>query len=82
MRMLYVENSSDLVIPFLQEFLSNVEKLELYSELIGKLEFKLQVPYLLLYIIVTSNQPRLKHLTVHDNEMFEDNILAILYSRV
>ena len=54
-KMMYFENSSDLAIPFLQEFLSKVEKLQLCSEFIG---WDFEAAYLLLY---TSNQPRLKH---------------------
>ena len=69
-KMMYFENSSDLAIPFLQEFLSNVEELELYSGFIGS---DFVVPYLLLY---SSNQPRLKHLKVHG-----DSCLVVAYNK-
>ena len=59
----YIAKESDLVIPFLQEFLSSVEELKLWSLRDYSI---VEVPYVLLYNIVTSNQPRLKHLKVCD----------------
>ena len=54
----------DLVIPFLKDFLSSVEVLELDAT--GHNEKTLKtVPYILMHNIVTSKQPRLKHLKVN-----------------
>ena len=60
----------DPVIPFIQEFLSGVEVLELgthYTKraLGGMNEAMSKVPYVILYNIVTSSQPHLKHLKVY-----------------
>ena len=60
----------DPVIPFLQEFLSSVEVLELGTDntpkdVSGLDEIIHTVPFVILYNIVTSSQPRLKHLKIH-----------------
>ena len=60
----------DPVIPFLQEFLSSVEVLELGTDNTPKDVSGLDgimhtVPFVILYNIVTSSQPRLKHLKIH-----------------
>ena len=60
----------DPVIPFIQEFFTEVEVLELgthYTKrgLDGVNEAMSKVPYVLLYNIVTSTQPCLKHLKVY-----------------
>ena len=58
----------DPVIPFLQELLSSVEVLELIvtDDRDHELDkYIITVPYVILYNIVTSSQPRLKHLKIH-----------------
>ena len=56
------------VIPFLQDFLSSVEVLELgndgefFSDLIEDMS---TIPYVILHNIVTSSQPRLKYPKIH-----------------
>ena len=52
----------DPVIPFLQDFLSSVEVLELTDAFCKETDI---VGYIILYNIVTSSQPRLKHLKIH-----------------
>ena len=60
----------DPVIPFMQEFLSSVEVLELGTDnsprdVDGLDEALHTVPYVLLYNVLTSSQPCLKHLKVY-----------------
>ena len=59
-------NKSDkqLVVPFIQEFLSEVEVLELGTSdnMFGVSLMSMAAPYVPLYNIVTSNEPRLRHL--------------------
>ena len=54
-----IENM-DPVIPFLQELLCSVEVLELF---IGDV-YQCLDPYVILYNVITSSQPRLKHLKI------------------
>ena len=57
----------DPVIPFLQEFLSSVEVLELNTDILKDRIYETThtVLFVILYNIVTSSQPRLKHLKIH-----------------
>ena len=60
----------DPVIPFMQDFLSSVEVLELGTDnsprdVDGLDEALHTVPYVLLYNVLTSSQPCLKHLKVY-----------------
>ena len=60
----------DPIIPFMQEFLSNVEVLEIGTnnsprDVHGLDEALHTVPYVLLYNALTSSQPHLKHLKVY-----------------
>ena len=62
----------DPVIPFVQKYLSSVEVLELTTDELPipwHVSTMSTVPYLLLYNVVTSKQPRLKHLRVEGNPM-------------
>ena len=73
----------DLVIPFLQEFLSSVEVLELGTgsvpgEVDGLEEVLHTVPFVLLYNVLSSSKPRLKHLKVFGVPMFADWVLETL----
>ena len=56
----------DPVIPFLQDFLSSVEVLEVGTDILKSkmCETMPTVLYVILYNIVTSSQPRLKHLKI------------------
>ena len=63
----YNAKESDLTIPFFQEFLGSVEELTLWSSK----DVIVEVPYVILYNIVTRNQPRLKHLKVCDDLCLE-----------
>ena len=73
----------DLVIPVLQEFLSSVEVLELGTEstprdVDGLEEDMHTVPFVLLYNVISSSKPRLKHLKVYGIPLFLDWVLETL----
>ena len=60
----------DLIIPFIKEFLSSVEVLELGTDSIprdvdGLDEAMHTVPYVLMYNVLANKQPRLKHLKIY-----------------
>ena len=73
----------DLVIPVLQEFLSSVEVLALGtastpSDADDLEEVMHTVPFLLLYNVLSSSKPRLKHLKVYGIPLFADWVLKTL----
>ena len=73
----------DLIIPFLQEFLSSVEVLELGTgsvpgEVDGLEEVLHTVPFVLLYNVLSNSKPCLKHLKVFGVPMFADWVLETL----
>ena len=65
----------DPISPFLQNFLSNVEVLELRMHCSSMR----RVPYVILYNIVTSIQPHLKHLKVHGIPDVTDRCLELTF---
>ena len=73
----------DLVIPFVQEFLSSVEVLELGTDITprdvdGLEEDMHTVPYVLLYNILSNSQPHLKHLKVYGIPVLACSVLETL----
>ena len=73
----------DPIIPFVQELLSSVEVLELGTANTPKdvddLEEAMHtVPYVLLYNIITSSQPRLKHLKIYGIPVVADWVLRTI----
>ena len=66
----------DPVIPFLQEFLSSVEVLELSTD--AMINNRLyETIYVILYNIVTSSQPHLKHLKINGTPFVTDCSLEL-----
>ena len=63
------KNDKQLVVPFIQEFLSEVEVLDLGTSdsVFGVTLMSVAAPYVPLYNIVTSNEPRLRHLKLSGN---------------
>ena len=73
----------DPVIPFVQEFLSSVEVLEIGTSNtprdVDDLEEAMHtVPYVLLYNIITSSQPCLKHLKIYGIPVVADLVLSTI----
>ena len=73
----------DPVIPFVQEFLSSVEVLEIGTSNtprdVDDLEEAMHtVPYVLLYNIITSSHPRLKHLKIYGIPVVADWVLRTI----
>ena len=68
----------DPMIPLIQDFLSNVEVLELGSSINRMFADLVEyaVPYALLYNIVTTKQPRLKHLKFYGSPSVVSLVLA------
>ena len=69
----------DPVIPFLQEFLSSVEVLELGADSIDNRLY--ETIYIILYNTVASSQPRLKHLKIHEIPFLTDCGLELTFER-
>ena len=73
----------DPVIPFVQEFLRSVEVLELGTcntpKDVDDLDEAMHtVPYVLLYNIITSSHPRLKHLKIYGIPVVADWVLRTI----
>ena len=70
------------VIPFLQEFLSSVEVLELDTDLSTSTPNAIHtVVYVILYNIVTSSQPRLKHLKIRGLIFLNDWVSDLFFKK-